>query len=260
MPEIIQAFVAAAVALFGLLWLAWPRFGTLVPGGLILDERVATHLGLSSDALSRVRDAGGISGPRDIAEARILGFALAFIGISALFSHTSAMVLLVAVVVVDYSAVLTSAGAKRLSARALRPSAERRGRFTVDNVTMVAMLGPIGNAVILVAAPYFTARCLAILVGAVVAIVAYVYAVTNLSAAASPLERALAARRRSALSFTAIAAANLVAFAYGTLVLDVGNGFAVALTGWGAVSTALLVYYARKRFSALNEALQSALK
>jgi hypothetical protein len=256
---IMEALVPAVVAAVGLLWLAWPRFGTLVPGALILDERVATHLGLSNEAYSRVRDAGGTSGPRDFAEARLLGLLFAVIGISALFSHTSPMIVLVAAAVVLYAAVLRSAGAWRQQGP-LRASFGRRGQLTVDTVMLVAMLGPIGNAVILVAVPSIAARGLALVVGAVLRIVPYVYAVTNLSDATSSLERTLAARRCYALSYTAIGIANVLAFAYGTLVLDVGGGFGVALRVWGIVAMALLLYYARKRFAALNEALRSALR
>jgi hypothetical protein len=255
---VIQVVIAGAIAVFGLLWVAWPRQELLVPGTLFLDERVAARLGLSNDAWSRVRRAGGGSGARDITEARLVGVAFAVIGISALVTRMPAMLALVPAVVVLYSVVLWSATSHSMGARAVRARGKRGARFILNDVASVAMLGPIGNTVILVCVPSLAARCLAVLVGAVLVVVAAVFAATAPDDAASPLERAVAARRACGLSYTAISAANILALAYGTLVLDVGSEYGVILLGWSAVSMALLAYHARARFEALNETLQSA--
>jgi hypothetical protein len=252
----IEVIVPAAVAVVGLLWLVRPpRVGVLVPGGLVFDERIAAQHRPPSDASSCFRDGTWTPSPRHIAEARILGLAFGIIGILALFSHPPVMLVVATAVVVLYAAIVCSA-----SARVLHSSARRGWRFRLDRVTLLAMLGPMGSAVILTFAPFFTGRFLAVVVVAVVAVIGYVHAVANFSDVTSPLERTLAERWRSALDYTAIGAANITALAYAVLVLNVGEPFAVALTGWSAVSTALLVYYARTRFAALNEEIQSALK
>lgn len=252
----IEVVVSASVAVVGLLWLVWPRrFGIFVPGALILNDRVTAQLGLPRDAWSRIRDAGWIVGPSGDAEARIFGFALVVIGISGLLSHLSAMLVLVAAVVVLYAAVASSA-----STRASHSAARRDSRLRIDRVTLLALLGPIGSAAILACMPFFTAHCLAVVVAAVVAVIAYVHAVTNLNDAASPLERTLTERWRCGLDFTAITLANLAALAYRAFVLTPGDPFTVALGGWLVVAGALLVYYMRRRFTTLNDTLRSALK
>jgi hypothetical protein len=243
-------FVTAVIAVIGLLWVVWPGYGFLIPGALVLDERVAAHFGLSSDAWSRVRHAGGGSDPRDIAETRLAGFAFAIIGVSALVTHAPAMVALVPAVVVVYGAVLSSAARR----------ASRTPRLNLRDVASAAMLGPIGNAVILVCVPTIAARGLAVVVGAVLAVVAFVVAASNADDAASPLEKTLAARRACGLSYTAIGAANVLALGYATLVLHIGSGYAAVLQGWAVISIALLAYSGHARFGALNETLRSAVR
>lgn len=254
----IQVFITSTLVVIGLLWVGWPRQQLFVPGGLFLDERVASKLGLSSAAWSRVRQAGGGSGASDIVEARVTGAAFAVIGISTLVNHLPAIVALVPAVVVLYGVVLWSATSHSIRDTTLPAPGKRTARFMLDKAVSVALLGPIGNTLILVFVPDVLSRSLAVLVGAVLFVVAFVFAVVARTDAASPLERTVAARRACGLSYTVIGAANLLALAYGTLVFGPADAYGVVLLGWGGVSMALLAYYARARFGALNEALQQS--
>jgi hypothetical protein len=255
------AFACAAVALVGVFWFLKPQDAILEPAGLIFDRRAAQRLGFNESEVDRILRAYGTPDPWNLVRARLFGFSFLTLGAAAYFAHVSLSMLLAEVGCAVYCFAIVSVLARRKIGSGTAATEEMHNakywRIN-DRVLVVTLLIASGNALFLALVPSLEARIVALAVFSAVPVVWYIRRACMLNSEAATLLVALGWRQKSGWIATVMSFANMIAFAYGTLLFDSHDPAAIAVRAWSLLSLGATLYYTRHVFMSSNRQLQSA--
>ena len=257
---VVFASVCAAVAAIGLVWLFKPPPSILVPGFLIINDRVAQRLGFSSGDTKRLLEASDLPDARTWVRTRLLGLVLVTLAVTASLGHISIGVFIAEMgAAIYFFAIASVRSIEQTEYDPERHFDMQAPRFG-DSSFVLPLLVVAGDALLLALLPKLEARLLALTVLAAVPVAYVIVRAKVRDGEEMRLRAAIDWRRKSSWVVTIVGIANVMAFAYSTLYSDLHVPLVMSLRLWALLGLAVTIYSTRHIFATSNDELRAALR